>query len=96
MRCPELDEGQSFPVWATPLRRACLAVIANVNQSATRLDLLTGELFNPQVEEQIDYWKADDRDARSYQEKLERRKLHHYISTRQLHKLAKRVKKHPD
>ena len=61
-----------------------------------RLDLLTGELFTPKVEEQIDYWKADDRDARSYLDKLERRQLHAFRSKQQLRKLVrhKRGKKH--
>ena len=66
----------TFPLWATPARRACLVEIALANPLAYEIDLFTGNLTNPTIEELIDYWKCDDRGERSYLWKLERRRLH--------------------
>jgi len=44
------------------------------------IDLESGEVYHPEfcrrVEDLIEHWKSDDRDAKAYQLKLERRELH--------------------
>ena len=66
----------TFPLWATPARRAYLVEVALTNLQHYEIDFFTGNLLNPTIEEQISFWKADDREARSFLWKLEKRRLH--------------------
>ncbi len=65
-----------YPLWATPQRRAILVEMALANPLAYEVDLITGNLLNPALEDLIDYWQDEDRDERSYLWKLEKRWLH--------------------
>jgi len=71
-----------YPKWATPIRRLALARLAldYLDKEGWLVDLETGEAYHPEfsrkAEDLIDYWKAEDREARSYEQKLERRELH--------------------
>ena len=49
---------------------------ALTNLQHYEIDLFTGYLLNPTIEDQISHWKADDREARSLLWKLEQRRLH--------------------
>jgi len=72
-----------YPKWATPIRRLALAKLALEYLSdieGWEVDLETGEAYHPEfsrkANELIADWKADDREARNYELRLERRELH--------------------
>jgi hypothetical protein len=65
-----------YPLWATPERRAWLVELAQATFADYGIDLYTGQLVNPTIEEVIAAWKADDRAKRQQLWKLEVRRLH--------------------
>jgi hypothetical protein len=66
----------NYPKWATPERRAHLVELTQVTVNAYDVDLLTGKILNPLIEEVIEAWKAEDRATQSQLWQLEQRKLH--------------------
>ncbi|GAI73181.1 unnamed protein product, partial [marine sediment metagenome] len=71
-----------LPKWATPERKLLLVNILTeyLASEGWKCDLITGEFYHPEYEARIwlliDYWKADDREARGFEYRLESIALH--------------------